>query len=239
MLSKLKQLRKLIEIKVVMGSPGASKGTSSRIAHALIQNPHFQLLEMSSVLSKRSKTPDELGLALQQQEVIRKSGGLVDDQPAMQALEERIIKEYKDGKRKFTLDGGIRRVTQGKALICSGVDFQCFFFKVPNAIAISRLRKRAEIEGRPDDLNPQVIQRRMAIFERETINVVKLFKSHNSNSLIVIDGTVPIRTRVATMLRKLGFNGYDLQRMMSKLDTPGHPANDMLREALREPQQQN
>ena len=94
-----------------------------------------------------------------------------------------------DGAKGFVLDGYPRNLTQAEALdemldeIGRPLDV-VLLLELDDPIAVERLLKRAEIEGRPDD-TPDAISRRLATYHAETEPVVdhylgtgKLVKLH-------------------------------------------------------------
>jgi adenylate kinase len=56
-----------------------------------------------------------------------------------------------------------------------------FEFRVPNRQELmERMLKRAADEGRPDD-TPEVIQRRLDTYDRETAPLVEYYRTHRAN----------------------------------------------------------
>jgi adenylate kinase len=102
-------------------------------------------------------------------------------------LVRRVVEN--EGAPGFILDGYPRNLAQAEALdamldeIGRPLDV-VLLLELDDAIAVERLLKRAEIEGRPDD-TPEAINRRLATYHAETEPVVdhylatgKLVKLH-------------------------------------------------------------
>jgi adenylate kinase len=98
------------------------------------------------------------------------------------------------GTRGFILDGYPRNLTQAEALDDMLDEIGrplsvVLLLELDDAVAVERLLKRAELEGRPDD-TPDAINRRLATYHAETEPVVdrylatgKLVKLHAERSV--------------------------------------------------------
>jgi adenylate kinase len=64
--------------------------------------------------------------------------------------------------------------------------------EVPEEELKTRLLKRAEVSGRADDANIEVIEKRIAVYNKETAPVKSYFDKQNKLSLI--DGTGSIES---------------------------------------------
>ena len=217
MLEELSNHRTSITLYILIGEPGSGKGTTGKAAMELIgEDPTFVYRVMSDILKKRSQTSDPLGKMIADQ---MGSGELVDDEPTMQALEQQIVTDIRNGVRKFILDGAPRNLLQGKAIIKSGVPFFVFHLTVSKETAIKRIQERARREKRVDD-SPEIMTKRMN--NDRTKEVAKLLKGHCPKRFTSIDDELPTKKRVATLLKTMGFEGRVLHEMMAKFDRDIH-----------------
>ena len=77
------------------------------------------------------------------------------------------------------------------------------WFEVPNDELLKRAIKRAEIEGREDDKDPAVIQKRFDIYESETKPIIDFAESNNF-TVHKIDGIGSIEEVFSRISQKLG-----------------------------------
>jgi adenylate kinase family enzyme len=80
-------------------------------------------------------------------------------------------------------------------------DFVVIHLALPKEIALERMMKRAEIEGRKDD-TPESMQQRIDIFVHETLNVIKHFEE--LGKVITINAENTIENIEAELRSKLG-----------------------------------
>jgi adenylate kinase len=112
------------------------------------------------------------------------SGQLVSDDIVLGLLEERLARP--DTESGFILDGYPRNLAQAAALddmlgeLGRSIDI-VFEFQVPDRQQlVDRLLKRAAEENRPDD-TPEVIQRRLETYDRETAPLVEYYRTTRGN----------------------------------------------------------
>ncbi|HEY2326392.1 MAG TPA: adenylate kinase [Gaiellaceae bacterium] len=155
---------------LVLGPQGAGKGTQAKRIAEAYDIPHVSTGDMFRA-AIAAQTP--LGLEVQG---ILARGELVPDDTTIAMIRERLANE--DG---FVLDGFPRNLAQAEALddMLSAIGRQLdaiLFFNLSDDVAIERLRKRSEEEGRPDD-TPEGIARRLGIYHRETEPVVEYYRT--------------------------------------------------------------
>jgi adenylate kinase len=123
----------------------------------------------------------ELG---KQVEPILAAGSLVPDEITIPLIRDRL--DRGDTIPGFILDGYPRNLAQAEALdrMLSDVGRSLdvvFEFQVPDRQQLfDRMHKRAAEEGRPDD-TPEVIQRRLETYDRETAPLVEYYRTTRGN----------------------------------------------------------
>ena len=154
---------------VVLGAPGAGKGTqASRISE------HFGIPTISTgeLFRGHIAAGDALG-----EEAARyiDEGDLVPDEITSAMLCERL--EAPDTAEGFILDGFPRNLSQAAALdrLLEGRPLDAVVeFVVEEEAVVGRLLRRAEIEGRSDDTE-EVIRRRLEVYHEQTAPLVDYY----------------------------------------------------------------
>lgn len=168
---------------VLFGPPGAGKGTQSE---RLINKYGLVHLSTGDIFRANINGKTELGtLAKSFMDV----GKLVPDEVTIKMLRSEVMK-YEDPKG-FIFDGFPRTNAQAEALdeFLKSLGLQIsvmLALEVEENELRDRLKKRAEISGRPDDANPEVIQKRIDVYNSETAPVKSFYEQQNK--FISIDG---------------------------------------------------
>jgi adenylate kinase len=149
---------------LLLGPQGAGKGTQAKRIYAEYGIPH---VASGEILRAEMEAGSELGRRVKE---TYDRGDLVSDELMIELIRSRL--EQPDTESGFVLDGFPRTTTQAEALdsILSdlGRTFSVVFaLQLPDEVALERLRRRAELEGRPDDTD-EAIQRRLDTYHRET-----------------------------------------------------------------------
>lgn len=151
---------------VLFGPPGAGKGTQSEKLIAKYQLIH---LSTGDIFRANIKGATELGMLAKS---FMDKGQLVPDEVTIRMLESEVNK-YPDAKG-FIFDGFPRTIAQAQAL-------DIFLSKRSQSLSAvlslevkedelrQRLAERAKSSGRPDDANPEVIQKRIDVYKNETL----------------------------------------------------------------------
>jgi len=111
-------------------------------------------------------------------------GDLVDDELMIDLIRQRLSRG--DTIAGFVLDGFPRTLAQAEALDELlrelGRDLDIVFdLQVPKReMLLERLLRRAAEEGRSDD-TPEVIERRLELYESETAPLVDYYRTHQAN----------------------------------------------------------
>lgn len=106
----------------------------------------------------------------------------------------------------FLIDGFPRNMPQMDYFLAHEAakerDYICVYFDLPRDLAVERIQLRAQLQGREDDLNMETVNKRLDLFEQETLPVIEHLKSRGK--LITIDANQPIKTVFAEVKEKLG-----------------------------------
>jgi adenylate kinase len=167
---------------IILGPPGAGKGTQAvRIAERL----SIPAISTGDIFRSNIKDRTELG---QRVEAILASGGYVPDEVTNEIVEDRLT--WDDAAHGFLLDGYPRTNGQVEALDAmlakAGHALDSVLeLTVDEDAVVSRLLKRAELEGRADDTE-EVIRERQAIYRRETAPLAAHYAQ--AGLLLQVDG---------------------------------------------------
>lgn len=161
---------------VLFGPPGAGKGTQSE---KLIDR--FQLVHLSTGDIFRANIKGETELGKLAKSYMDK-GELVPDSVTISMLESEVNK-YTDPKG-FIFDGFPRTSAQADALdtflASKGTEITAMLaLEVEEDELKARLLNRAQTSGRPDDANPEIIQNRINVYNRETAPVADFYRAQN------------------------------------------------------------
>lgn len=171
---------------VLMGAPGAGKGTQAKLLEQQLALPQ---VATGDLFRANLKNETELG---QLAKTYMDRGDLVPDEVTIAMVKDRLQQD--DCGNGAILDGFPRSPAQADALDGLLVEFGGAinvvpFIYVEEEILISRLLKRAEIEGRADD-NEETIRNRMNVYRDST---APLLDYYNDKGLVVkIDGDRPV-----------------------------------------------
>jgi adenylate kinase len=168
---------------VLFGPPGAGKGTQSeRLIHK------YGLIHLSTgdIFRANIKGETELGKLAKS---YMDQGSLVPDEVTINMLRTEVLKH--PDANGFIFDGFPRTNAQAQAL-------DTFLATLNSAISImlaleaeeaelrTRLLLRGQNSGRPDDVNPEVIQKRIDVYNNETKPVKDFYQKQNK--FVSIDG---------------------------------------------------
>ena len=158
---------------VILGPPGAGKGTQAKRISAEAGIPHIATGDM---LREAMDNATEMGVRIKP---IYDAGDLVPDDQMIELIRERL--SASDTAEGFILDGFPRTVAQAEALDrgLEEIDRELtavLHFQVPDELAVERLHVRALQEGRTDD-TPEIIRHRLEVFHKRTEPVVEYYRS--------------------------------------------------------------
>ena len=148
---------------LLLGPPGAGKGTQAAMVCSAVGIPH---VSTGAMLRDHVSRGTELGLAAK---VIMDAGDLVSDDIVIAMVDDRLAQD--DAACGFLLDGFPRTAGQAAALDdLLGVDRALeavVTLEVDEDEVVQRLLDRAAKEGRADD-NEETIRNRMTVYRELT-----------------------------------------------------------------------
>jgi len=166
---------------LILGPPGAGKGTQAQRLARTIGVPHISTGEM---LRRAVAQGTRLG---RQAEAIMVAGDLVPDDLVVAMVGERLSEE--DAQCGYLLDGFPRNTAQAAALdaaIGEGTMELALSLEVEEAELVSRILGRAAELGRSDD-NEDTIRRRLEVYVEETEPLLSYYPVHGV-AVIAVDG---------------------------------------------------
>ena len=159
---------------VILGPPGAGKGTQGKLIAADAGIPHVNTGDMfRAECAAGTKLGDRVRSILD-------DGDLVPDELTIEVVRARLGQD--DTARGFVLDGFPRTLAQAEALdrvlveidrgeLCVVLDFQ-----IPDEAALQRLLGRAGVEGRSDD-TLDLIQHRLDVYHEKSEPLVEYYRA--------------------------------------------------------------
>jgi adenylate kinase len=160
---------------VLLGAPGAGKGTQAATLRDRFSIPHISTGDMLRA-AVAAGTP--VGLKAK---AVMAAGELVSDELVIGIARDRLSES--DCEPGFILDGFPRTLGQAEALdallaqLGTPLDC-CLALTVDIEEIVPRLLKRAELEGRADD-NEESIRKRMSEYEQKTAPLLEHYKGQN------------------------------------------------------------
>jgi adenylate kinase len=157
---------------LVLGPPGAGKGTQSKRVATEYGIAHLSTGEM---FRAAVDADTEIGRKV---EPILAAGDLVPDEITVELIRQRLTAS--DADRGFVLDGFPRTEAQSDALDALLLDLDreldaILFFDVPEHVAIQRMIGRSSKEQRVDDV-PAAIANRLEVYRSKTAPVVEHYR---------------------------------------------------------------
>jgi adenylate kinase len=167
---------------VILGPPGAGKGTQSGRVAAKLGIP---TISTGDIFRKNIADRTELGILVDE---IVKSGKYVPDEVTNDLVRNRLLED--DCESGFLLDGYPRTSAQveelDNMLASHGHTLDVVLeLTVDVDEVVTRLLKRAETEGRPDDTE-EVIRHRQEVYNEQTAPLVHVYSDRGL--LLQVDG---------------------------------------------------
>ena len=221
---KNKAIRDVPMKLILLGPPGAGKGTQAKFVTEYLKIPQ---ISTGDILRAEVKDRTDLGIKVQK---IMDSGGLVSDELIVSIVKNRLQKD--DCKNGFLLDGFPRTIPQAKALLEAKIAIDIVIeLSVSDDEIVKRLsgRRVHEASGRiyhiqnnppkhpdlddqtgeklvqrPDDLE-STVRKRLAVYRSQTKPLVDFYSNlskSNSVHFESIDGSLDMIS-VQDMLKKI------------------------------------
>jgi len=208
---------------VLLGAPGAGKGTQAQFLMAKFGIPQISTGDM---LRAAISAGTELG---KQAKAVMDAGQLVSDELIIGLVKERITQD--DCKAGFLLDGFPRTIPQADAMKENGINIDHVLeFDVPDEVIVERMAGRRvhsgsgrvyhlvynppKVEGkdditgddlsiRPDD-EESTVRKRLAIYHEQTKPLVDFYQAEAKSGncqYLTVDGTQAVEA-VNTLLNE-------------------------------------
>lgn len=182
---------------VLMGAPGAGKGTQAKKLEATLGLPQ---VATGDLFRANLKNETELG---QLAKSFMDKGELVPDEVTVAMVKDRLSQP--DCQSGAVLDGFPRTTAQAEALDELLMAFGGKINIVPSIYVtqdelVARLLKRAEIEGRADD-NEETIRNRMRVYHEQTAPLLDFYKQRKL--LVEINGEQSIDQVQSDLIKEI------------------------------------
>jgi adenylate kinase len=171
---------------LLMGPPGAGKGTQGAILAKSLGLPKFATGDLLRDAVKRG-TP--LG---RKAKAVMEAGHLVGDDIILGVVREQVGKP--EASKGVIFDGVVRTIPQAEGLerILAEKNRKMdavLFFDVSDEEILARLERRRSIEGRPDD-DPAAVATRLRAYREQTAPVLAWYEARGGVRRIPAVGTV-------------------------------------------------
>jgi len=186
------------EIRIVLlGAPGAGKGTQAETISSDKSIPHISTGE---IMRQAVAQGSDLGLKVKS---YLDAGKLVPDELVIDLIKDRL--SHPDCLPGFLLDGFPRTLTQAEALDHLLAEMNkplthVFELTVPDEMLIERLVNRGKKSGRSDDTR-EVIEQRLKTYYEQTAPVSDYYSK--SSRLTEVKGTSTIKKISQSILEQL------------------------------------
>ncbi|MDR0889544.1 MAG: adenylate kinase [Oscillospiraceae bacterium] len=206
---------------ILLGAPGAGKGTQAELIAKQLQIP---TISTGNILREAIKNQTPTGLKAKD---FMDKGMLVPDDVIIGIVSERLAQD--DCKKGYILDGVPRTAPQAQALQDNGIELDCVVsIEIDDAVIARRMTGRrvcsacgasyhitanppkaqgicnacsGELVTRKDDV-PETVQNRLAVYHAET-EVLKDFYAKRGK-LVLVNGDQPIADATRDILAAIG-----------------------------------
>lgn len=205
---------------VVLGAPGAGKGTQAKILSERLCIPHISTGDM---LRENMRDKTELGLRIAK---TMDAGGLVSDEIVIDLVETRLAQE--DCHNGYILDGFPRTLHQAEILERDADLTKTVAVEVPDQVIVDRVAERlvcpkcaamynlasvpphapgicdvcgAQLTRRPDD-EPETVANRLTVYHRQAAPILDYYQK--KGLLLRVDGTKDMSVVTAEIMQGLG-----------------------------------
>lgn len=172
---------------VLFGIQGSGKGTQAQ--NILRAFPSYKYLELGNIFRALNSNTNLVSSYLKES---IKNGKMVKDSLVFDLF--RLCSHLLDDNEALLLDGFPRTMQQLDFFLGyqqrHGRDFVAVYLDLPRDLAVERIKIRAQEQNREDDLNIETVNKRLDLFEHETLPVVEHLRS--LRKLIVVNANQPI-----------------------------------------------
>lgn len=183
---------------VLFGIQGSGKGTQA--AKILQEFNTYKYLEPGNIFRALNSNSNLISQYVK--ETIKK-GGMVKNSLVFDLF--KLCAHLLDDHEAFLIDGFPRNMQQMDFFLAHQAmndrDFICVYFDLPRELAVKRIQLRARLQGREDDADIETVNKRLDLFEQETLPVIEHLRSRDK--LITIDANQPIDTVFSEVKEKL------------------------------------
>lgn len=182
---------------VLLGAPGAGKGTQATALAKHFDVPHIssgELLRARVAAGSSSRVGPDVAERLDR-------GELVSDDVVIGVVSEALAAD--EATHGYVLEGFPRTVEQARQAEALGPLTQpcaVVLLDLPDEVARKRLAGRAR-DGRSDDLDPEVADHRLRVFHKEAQPLLDFYRSRGL--LVTVDADQPPATVTAAVLAAL------------------------------------
>ncbi len=176
---------------IFIGPQGCGKATQSQI---LREREGWVHIDTGGYLRTFAKKEGNDPLVAHVRDYVHQ-GLLLEDEVVCNVF-ERALEEKAPNADMIILDGIPRKMVQAGIILdilkARGfTDIVTINLVIPHEESFIRLKKRATIEGRPDDADETKILRRLALYDQETIPVLDFLRSKGV-PVHMVDGVGPV-----------------------------------------------
>jgi len=162
---------------IMIGGPGSGKSTYSELITKKLNIPHIYTGDMMRALAKQD-TPD--GKTVKD---LLAQGKFAPLSIVIKAVKDRLQKP--DAENGYVFDGFPRNVEQAKRMEEEGIEYD---HVVNLVVSEEEIIRRLTARGREDD-KPEIIKKRLAVYEKETRPLLDYYKNEIIN--IKAEGSTP------------------------------------------------
>jgi len=154
---------------IMIGGPGSGKSTYSEIITKKLNIPHIYTGDMMRKLAKQD-TPD--GRKVKD---LLAQGKFAPLDIVINAVKDRLKKP--DAQKGYVFDGFPRNVEQAERMEEEGIEYD---YVINLVVSEDEIIRRLTARGREDD-KPEIIKKRLAVYEKETRPLLDYYKNEIIN----------------------------------------------------------